>query len=226
MNASNSPRITITLGDDNGTAAPVYRMYSSQYNPQPAYLEFDPGSEGLALEAGYSGEIGNSLPARIWNQAEIWFTILPTTSRQAIKALADDEDLAKLLEIVKAGYEYDPYGPKGIYTEEAQIAMEAIDRHLTSLDQAEVWDASDWVAEGVYVSDAAKHETIELYAAEFEDDEPNRVIEGDLAEAVAKHLAGLVERARNSDQEARKVAAMLATYSPDEYSYLPESFED
>ena len=217
--------IEITFGSDNGTAAPLQKVYPQQYQAQPAYLEFDPAADALALEADYSGEIGNAVPANVWSGLILRFSISPCVLRSEIEALADNEKLRGLLHRVRNGFSSDPYDGAS-YTDNAKEAISAIEDLLRGLDEAEVWDADDWIQYAVGVDAAALHDSFEAYYAseEFGNNEPDtRVIEGDIKEAVVRSLAAEVER--RSDEKAHKVAQMLASYDADEYGYLLEDFE-
>ena len=221
-NNTTSPRIAISFGSDDGTA-PLYKVYPQQLQPQQAYLGFNPEADELALEADYSGEIGNAVPANVWNGLIQRFSVSPRVLRSEIEALASDEKLAGLLERVKAGFSSDPYRG-GIYTDDAREAIQEIELYLQGLDEAEVWDAGDWVASGVCIEAAALKASFEEYAEEFVGlEEPNQVISGDIPTAIARALSYLV--AARSDEKAYKVAQMLAAFDADEYGQLLEEFE-
>lgn len=217
--------IKITFGSDNGTAAPLYKVYPQQCQAQPAYLEFDPAADALALEADYSGKIGNAVPVNVWSGLIQRFSVSPCVLRSEIEALADNEKLRGLLHRVRNGFRSDPYRG-GMYTDDARDAIQEIELYLQGLDEAEVWDAGDWIEYSVGVDAAALHDSFEAYYAseEFGNNEPDtRVVEGDIKEAVARSLASEVEG--RSDEKAHKVAQMLAAYDADEYGYLLEDFE-
>lgn len=223
MTNTTAPRIAISFGSENGTIAPLFKVYPQQLQPQPAYLEFDPEADELALVADYSGEIGGAVPANVWNGLIQRFDISPRVLRSEIETLADDEKLAALLERVKAGFSSDPYDGAS-YTDDAKEAISAVEDLLRGLDEAEVWDADDWVTPGVCIEAAAEKASFDEYAAEFNGLEgPNQVISGDIPKAVARALSWAVEC--RSDEKAHKVAQMLAAYDADEYASLLEDFE-
>ena len=223
MTNTTAPRIAISFGSENGTIAPLFKVYPQQLQPQPAYLEFDPEADELALEADYSGEIGGAVPENVWNGLIQRFDISPRVLRSEIETLADDEKLAALLERVKAGFSSDPYDGAS-YTDDAKEAISAVEDLLRGLDEAEVWDADDWVTPGVCIEAAAEKASLDQYAAEFNGLEgPNQVISGDIPKAVARALSWAVEC--RSNEKAHKVAQMLAAYDADEYASLLEDFE-
>lgn len=200
----------ITFGSDSGTVVPLYKRYPAELSPQQAYLEFDPDSEELALEADYSGEIGGGVPANVWNSLRIRFGISPFVLRSEIEGLADNERLEALLQCIRDGFSV--HAGRGCYTDDAEDAVNGVTDLILDLDLAEVWDADDWVAPAVCINAAAEWESIEAYAETFEDPgEPNRVIHGDIAAAVARALSYEVER--RSDGTAKKVAGMLTKYA-------------
>lgn len=215
--------IKITFGSDNGTVAPLYKKYPAELYPQPAYLEFDPKGDELALEADYYGGIGGGVPSKVWNNVIIRFDVSPFVLRSEIEALAYNERLESLLQRIREGFSI--FGGCGCYTDDASQAMVKVEDLLRDLDLSEVWDADDWVIPAVCINAAAEWKSIEAYAETFEDPgEPNRVIHGDIAAAVARALSYEVER--RSDGTAKKVAEMLAAYAGDEYSHLLEDFEE
>lgn len=215
--------IKITFGSDNGTVAPLYKKYPAELYPQPAYLEFDPKGDELALEADYYGGIGGGVPANVWNSLLIRFDVSPLVLRSEIEGLADNERLESLLQRIREGFSI--YDGCGCYTDDAAQARDKVEDLLRDLDLAEVWDADDWVIPAVCINAAAEWKSIEAYAETFEDPvEPNRVIYGDIAAAVARALSYEVER--RSDGTAKKVARMLATYDESEYSNLLEDFDE
>ena len=215
--------IKITFGSDNGTVAPLYKKYPAELYPQPAYLEFDPKGDELALEADYYGWIGGGVPSKVWNNVIIRFDVSPFVLRSEIEALAYNERLESLLQRIREGFSI--FGGCGCYTDDASQAMVKVEDLLRDLDLSEVWDADDWVIPAVCINAAAEWKSIEAYAETFEDPgEPNRVIHVDIAAAVARALSYEVER--RSDGTAKKVAEILAAYAGDEYSHLLEDFEE
>ena len=215
--------IKITFGSDNGTVAPLYKKYPAELSPQQAYLEFYPDGKELALEADYYGEIGGGVPSNVWNSLLIRFDVSPFVLRSEIEALAYNERLEAFLQRIREGFSV--HEGRGCYTYDASQAKDKVEGLLRDLDLAEVWDADDWVVPAVCINAAAEWKSIEAYTETFEDPgEPNRVIYGDIAAAVARALSYEVER--RSDETAKKVAGMLATYDGDEYSHLLEDFEE
>lgn len=214
--------IKITFGSDNGTVAPLYKKYPAELSPQQTYLEFDPDGEELALEADYYGEIGGGVPSKVWNNVIIRFDVSSFVLRSEIEALAYNERLEAFLQRIREGFSV--HEGRGCYTDDAEDAVNGATDLLRDLDLAEVWDADDWVAPAVCINAAAEWESIEAYAETFEDPgEPNRVIHGDIAAAVARALSYEVER--RSDGTAKKVAGMLTKYD-EEYNNLLEDFDE
>jgi len=87
---------------------PVYAKYPQQVNAQPAFITLD--TRDGEIDADYSGEIGNGLPADVWNGIVIRFPIncMSTTSEidtmiadcladfQAVLDCEDGEELESL----------------------------------------------------------------------------------------------------------------------------------
>jgi hypothetical protein len=221
--------IQIRFEDDNGTSAPLYKVYPRQLQPQPTYLEFDPRQDGdLVLTAGYSGELGGGIPMLVFEGKIHQFTVPAAVRRDALVALADDAELAALLERVRAGYRPD-YG-RAAYTVDAYSAMEEIESRLSGLDLAEVWDAASWV-EQTDLSELLRAGSVEALAQECEVavDPSTQVIDGDIAAALAKLLAGKVDayigRHAVGDADYRRAAVILRDYDAAAYSYLVETYD-
>jgi hypothetical protein len=90
----------------NRRKKPVFCQYQGQCSVQPAYLEFDPAREGeLELTADYSGDIGNGVPADVWNKKILRFAIPAWTTAKVLKELRCDARLARMLEQVREEYE-------------------------------------------------------------------------------------------------------------------------
>lgn len=239
-------RIEITLGDDNGTAAPLYREYPQQYGPQPAYLEFDPSAEGpLALVAYYNGEIGNAVPADVWGGRIIRISVPSNARRDWLLELGQDEALAALLERVRAGYEgSDPYSRRATYSDDACAALEAIadlEQHWASYDHticASIYTAQDWYdqdSEDELMTAALQHGDIaSLGAANHADacdvdgaavmDSPLEFA-GVLADRLAEHVRHYICTEFSGNDQIRALVDLLISYDADEYTCLRSDYD-
>jgi hypothetical protein len=216
-------KISVLLGADNGSDAPVWHQYPTQHNVQPAFISFCPGLGELQIEADYNAEIGNAVPMNVWNKKELRFGIMPSATRRSIEALAENEELAELLQKIIDGYDYD--GQKGKYTEDAEDAMREIESLLEKeIDTVSVWSAQEWVdMDVVRIKDVLSAGGIDAYAENAGSCDCDNVIFGCLADAVAKNIARQLERvdAEDRNEEEKAAAAMLAEYN-DDYKYIVE----
>lgn len=199
-------QIIITFGDDNETDAPLYKMYSQQHNPQPCYLRFDPEASVIALSAQYSGEIGGGVPADAWNRTVLHFNIDPCTSRTAIEALAEDEDLFDLLSEIKEGFSRsDSHYERGRYTPEAEDAIESVEIRLSErpgLDRVMVYEADEWIKSGNNPSleELIEAGSIESMAEDWEPCDADIAVLGDVGEALRGYLQGVIDETYDEDK--------------------------
>jgi hypothetical protein len=220
--------IKIIYSDHNGTRAPLFHQYPLQHNPQRAYLDFNPESDQLTLTAGYNGEIGNAIPANVWNRKILRFSIEPATCESDLDSLGQNEELESLLKEIVAGRESD--WQRGCYTEQAEYAIRSVESLLESeLDTIAVWDSIEWIANcDSIVNDLADAGSIEKLADDCKPDHSSDfVVFGDLEEAVAKVAAGRLERKDPSDYTVKELRAaeILAAYD-DDYKLLLTSSKE
>ena len=125
-------------------AAPVYRQYDGQCQPQPAYIQLD--EDGYVC-ADYSGEIGNAVPFSVWHNRDARIGIRPAVSGKALREMFADDEFIALVRRYYDGLtvEWDGGNNVGTLTEDAKAALEEIERMAEDLDQINVFSASDWV---------------------------------------------------------------------------------
>lgn len=126
--------------------APLYCRYPGQCNAQTAYVTLDP--EDRTLTADYDHEIGNAIPMRVWHYRMYRITVSPFLSGKQVADLLEDEDFQKLAETVIAGYEcnWDGSNMKGALTDEAQDALEEMERIAADIDgELIAMNAADYV---------------------------------------------------------------------------------
>ena len=101
--------------------------YPQQCQAQPCYIELD--CEDETLEADYSSEIGNAVPAYVWNNRAIRFRI-PALTADAANSLM--EDLLERCQKIVDGYEnvWDGNNYVGKFTVEAQELIDALHYEL------------------------------------------------------------------------------------------------
>lgn len=142
--------------------APVFAQYENQCNPQPAYLVLDPVEPDL--EADYSGEIGNGMPADVWHNRVIRISIPACSSYQGIKALEENEQLIKFVEKMRDSFEdhWDGNNYVGRYYDGWADDLMDIERMIEGvMDYVDVWDAQQWIVESFcydeYIKDPKKY---------------------------------------------------------------------
>jgi len=131
--------ITIPSGE-----LPLYYQYPGQSRPQPAYIEL---AEDGAVTAGWSGEIGNAMPMRVWNGRTLRWAVSPYLSGNELAELIDE--LRPLLEQMHAGHtvEWDGSNRVGRLTAEARQASEEIRWRCEGAEPSRAaWTAEDWIA--------------------------------------------------------------------------------
>jgi hypothetical protein len=138
LNTSAIDKLTGTL--------PVYLKYDREINPQPAYLEID---EDGYVSADSNSEIGNGVPASVWNGLTLRIHIPNHLTARGIQGLVTD--LLPLLERLHTGNEIAWNGNNwtGKLTDDALEAeteiLQFIDRNSTDYESSEIWDACDWL---------------------------------------------------------------------------------
>lgn len=239
-------RIEITLGDDNGTAAPLYRQYPQQSYPQPAYLEFDPSAEStLALVGEYSGEVGNAVPADIFNGRRIRISVPANARRSWLLGLADDAALAGLLERVRSGYEgCDPYSGRAQYSDDATAALQALEEWEYEQMQGGdsitigVGSASDYYGQNTddelarWVQDAGSiaAQAAADVDADLGDDAVLLADAGELADVLAgrlaEHVRHYIRTEFSGSDEISALIDLLIAYDADDYAELRDDYND
>lgn len=102
----------------------LYFKYFNQINPQDCYVELD--CEREELTATYNSEIGNAIPASVFNGHDQRFSI-PCLNESSANALL--EEILPLAERVVAGYESGRNGNNHVakFSEDAKKAIEEIE---------------------------------------------------------------------------------------------------
>lgn len=196
-------KLRISFASDNGTLAPLFHQYQTQNNPQPAFLEFDPqdDSEEPLLTADWNGEIGNAVPANVFNRKILRWSIPSAAHRQSLIELAEHGPLVDALNQIRAGFDYDPYRG-GIYTEEASEAISTAEFIIGALvSTACVWLADDWIGQAkIDLSELIRAGSVEAYAKLCEPQDADQVVIGDMSQAIANQLETYLD---SIDEEER-----------------------
>ncbi len=128
--------------------APVYEKYDREFQAQPAYIRMDEDGE---IDAWVNGEIGNAVPASIWNGRTLTWRVPSNVRGDALLAFVKERQ--PLFERVYLGHEVDWDGNNhvGKLDEDAQEASEEIETKTESLHEEtiDVCSMAEWMrAEG------------------------------------------------------------------------------
>lgn len=187
-------KVEVTLDDDNGSLAPLFCQYPQQHEPQRAYLQIDP--EDAKAWFGYSGDVGNGVPMRVWHDVDLRLDVNACVSRAALEAFIEDQEAQKLLARIVDGHvvEWDGSNHVGRMGTDASAAMEALEAALMGLETVDVWRAGEWIEEGFSLGELVE-KGIEVYAAEAGAPPSGDVaIIGSLDAAIAALAVELVRR--------------------------------
>lgn len=139
----------ITIHTDNlrGELAPLYRRFSGQFQPQPAYVHL--GEDGN-VHADYCGIIGAGQPMDVWHGRTRRWGVNPEVNGDQIADLLESDKVRALLERVHAGLsiEWDGSNYVGRLTDDAREASAALERIFEDETRAVdggVWRAGDWI---------------------------------------------------------------------------------
>lgn len=140
----------ITIHTDNlrGELAPLYRRFSGQYQPQPAYVYMD---EDGNVQADYCGIIGAGQPMDVWHGRTRRWGVNPEVNGDQLADLLESGKVRELLERVHAGLsvEWDGANYVGRLTDDARDASDALERifedETRTVDGGGVWRAGDWI---------------------------------------------------------------------------------
>lgn len=142
----------LTLKLDNLTEttdpAPLHSQYPGQYATQPDYVEMTKDGE---VSADFSGEIGNSQPADVWQGMRLQWSVVSSVRGAALATLLRGEALP-LLERIYTGHRihWDGSNDIGTLDADATDASESLQALLDDMQSDEsaiapVWDAREWL---------------------------------------------------------------------------------
>ena len=125
--------------------APVYMQYAGQCQAQDAFIALDADGD---VYADFSGEIGNAVPASVWNGLDKRISISPFASGYGLQQLFND---AKFLSAVNRYYDGRTTGWDGNnwtseLSEDAEAALEEMQSMADELEQLNIYNAEDWIA--------------------------------------------------------------------------------
>ncbi len=145
-------KIEILFTVDATNPVPLYSKYSNEMQAQPAYIELDPAAR--TLDADYSGEVGNAVPANVWNGKILRYPV--PSSIYAASLLDFMQQQLPLFERICEGWneEWDGNNYVGRLNDDAQAAHDELDGMLRETppfdypsDLANVCTVAEWLAE-------------------------------------------------------------------------------
>lgn len=143
MSAAQQFQTTIAESSFDGIA-PVYEKYDREFQAQPAYIRMDEDGE---IDAWVNGEIGNAVPASIWNGRTLTWRVPSNVRGDALLAFVKEHQ--GLFERVYLGHEVDFDGNNhvGKLDEDAQEASEEIEQAAEALrdETIDVCSMEEWM---------------------------------------------------------------------------------
>lgn len=164
------------------------------YMPNPAYLEFNPVAQELALHALYDEDFEYDPPLAVDNGTLIRFAITPYASRKGLEKLGENWPLAAMLSAVRDHYSESLVGNKVIGTVALpdgwknviieHIECELLDEEVVSVEEVVLNEFN--LVESLIV-----HGSIQAYAAHLRESLDDYFI-GSMENAVATSVMGKV----------------------------------
>ena len=203
--------ITLNIANLRDSAIPMYGKYESEINPQPAYVQLDEDGE---VSAGWSGEIGNGVPMTVWHQQTLRFEANPYVSGDALADYLESEAGMALLTRIHEGHEVDWDGSNhvGRLSDDAQAAVETLERDLENLQIVEVMSAADYlfsfstlldIWSGKPIDDIAAGITLGM--ADFDG-----VVDGDIRDALLTEAERQFDEDGDDELEQCHIDALIA----------------
>lgn len=121
---------------DTGKLHPLYAHYDGQYEPQPAYAEFD--TRTGSLTAGWDGEIGNGVPMDVWDGKRLRWPISYELTEAEVNNLLDE-----IAEEITWDAEEEGWSVPSDYDVE-QLAHNATYNTSAAYTARGIWAAADW----------------------------------------------------------------------------------
>jgi len=133
------------LGDG---LAPLYDRVGNDLHPRPAYLRLNEDGE-----VGFWVNYSDGTPEPVWHGRDLLWSLNPRLTREALRALANDDRVASLLERVYAGLssEWDGSNRVGRLSDDAEAASEELEalleREYNECDSClvKIADAGRWL---------------------------------------------------------------------------------
>lgn len=205
--------ITLEIENLAVSEAPLYRRYSGQTQPQPAFVAL---TEFGIVHADFSGEIGTAVPMDVWHGRTLRWTVPADVRGSALAELLQSPDTRALIERVHAGHRVEWNGSNNVgrLAEDAIQAREALERLFEDIDKDQrvpVLDVDDWLFMSCELFDHWKDGDLSTAVAEVKDEAKTEgvVLVGDIEQSLVREAEQHFEK---GDQRLRAghVAALLA----------------
>ena len=124
---------------DTGKLHPLHAHYFGQYEPQPAYVEFDKHTGSLT--AGWDGAIGGGVPIDVWEGERLLWPISYELTEAEVNNLLDE-----IAEKIKWDAEEGEWLiiPDDHIEGIPSLAAWARDNSDAHTDSKGIWEAADW----------------------------------------------------------------------------------
>ena len=119
-----------------GDAAPLYKKYLGQHQPQDAYVEMD---EYGFVSASYNPEVGNAVRMDVYQRRTLRFGITPYLSGDELADIVTSEEVTNLLAIIYAGHDvrWDGSNHRGYLDGEAESALDELEEYFDRIVEEE-----------------------------------------------------------------------------------------
>lgn len=148
----------------------------------------------------------NTVPVSVWNGETLRLPLPPNISANALHIWLQKVETQDLLETVHNGHsmQFDRQSQrgKGCLTDEAEDALNTLEREANELDTLEVWDAEEWLCESPLQSMWSAEDTLQQALKKLASEILERAvhIDGDLTDA-------LLTRAISEANEGRALSS-------------------
>lgn len=219
--------ITIDTSNLRGEAAPLYKRYPHQNQPQRAHVEMD---EDGNVRAEINGEIGDAVPMHVWHGRTLRWSVSPYVRGDSLADLLESEKVRALFERVHNGHsvEWNGQNMVGRLDEDAEAAALELEAILSpdsgEYELAQVCGAYEFIADWFELKELVEAGSVEECAKrQLESNDADIVIVGDMEEEVASRAAELIEYNIDHgkvDETTVRAAEILVEYDEHEFAGL------
>jgi hypothetical protein len=148
LNSNENQPISTNSKKLRGQNAPLYNKYTSQTNPQPAYITIYP--DGYRAVADWSGIVGPGQSMESWLGHEITIDVNESAKGDAIADMLESETFQTLAERICDGHSivWDGNNHVGRLTDDAQEAKDELEEFVSKElegEEAEIWEIGEWM---------------------------------------------------------------------------------